>query len=167
MRKIYSLSLYSEKDISYCGWETDSTKLVTHTTATSRTPGWRWFLRGTEKSDFFCWPFAPCECIQPALNWLQNWKKGKEGWRRVLKHFFLFVLFKGYISIYFGFCQNLKNNKPHWASWDYSPHSPYILITREGKQHFTAPVESKLVFLATKCSISSTIHTHTHCCLQH
>lgn len=81
---------------------------------------------------------------------------------RALKHFSLSCYWK--IIFQFTFSSvNIWKIINHTDLFEtFSSHYPDIPITQEGKQHLTAPVESKLVFLATKCSVSSTMHTHTH-----
>lgn len=164
MRKIYSL-LYLEKDISYLGWETDSTKLVMHHHSYQQAPTVELISGKKGKLEVFCWQWVICTTwMYPTSSKLAPELEEGEGmgYDKSIKTLPLFfLLFKGYIAIHLFFCPNLKNNKPHGTSWDFFLHSPDIPVTQEGKQHFTAPVESKLVFLATKCSVSLPLWTHT------
>lgn len=115
------------------------------------------------KSEFFAGSgsFAPFKWIQTTLNLLQNWKKGREEDDKSIKNLSLLCCWEITFQFTFSFVKIWKIINHTDLLEIFSSHSPDIAITWEGKQHLTAPVESKLVFLATKCSDSSTMHTHT------
>lgn len=177
MRKMYSFSLYLDKDIFNQKWEIGSTKLVHHHRY-QQDPTVELISERKGKLEVFLWQWIICtmwtypnssKCA-PELE-----EKGeRRRMIRVLKHFPLLFLYKCYIKLTFSYIKIWKimnhNNNMYIciciiinkASWDLFPHSLDISLIGESKQHFTAPAESKLVFLATKCSVYSTVHIHTH-----